>query len=826
MEFEMKKFIFVVIFLAVCFGLNAQTATAPSSGDGTSGSPYQIGSLNNLYWIAIDETRWDKYYIQTDDIDASATSSWSGGEGWTPIGYQVDFGDEDNRPFTGSYDGDGYTISDLFINIPADSSVGLFGMTQGASIFDLTLDNVDITGFRGVGGLVGWNMGSTVVNCSVSGDVSGDSFVGGAIGTNFSGTIKICSFNGDVTSDNEYCAGIAGLNYSSGVIDSSYSLGTINGAGYVGGIVGFNYSSQVNHSFSHSLISGNNHVGGLVGCNDTICVISNCYASGSVSGNSYLGGLTGYNHSTADIEYSYSTGQVSNGFLVGGLVGDNDNDPGDITASFWDTELSGQSSSDGGTGKTTTQMQTQSTYTGQSWDFTDIWAMSASYNNKMPYLQWQTFAPEPSCATYKVEDTTSTTAIIYCSIVNLGSTNPSQHGVCWSESSGPTTEDSKTMEGEASSAGTFTSKISDMSANTTYYVRAYAHNASGTAYGNEISFTSLDPTTVTFTNGSSFSASPSTDAGDQALGRFYLTTDLPGAVLQGASIKLNGTRTGLSNFKLWESENDAFNSDVDLQIGSTVESDPGDGASVSFSGFDAIIPEIGSYYFLTADLASGATGGVQGFIVENASLTLNGGNLDGTISNAPLSGSEVPLPVELSSFVAQVTQGNVQLSWTTESETENSHFLVYRDGEVIATVEGAGTTSETHSYSYTDALVEPGVHEYALADVTYGGEVVMHESVEVEVETEIMEADFVLNKAYPNPFNPTTVISMHYAVGSNAVLNIYNTQGVLVDQLVNGFVEAGTYDITWDASDMPSGVYIVKMIAGNVMQSQKIVLMK
>ena len=826
MEIEMKNFIYLMFLLAFILSLNAQTATAPSSGDGSLGTPYQIGSLNNLYWIASDTSRWNKHYIQTDDIDASATASWPGGEGWTPIGYQIDFGNEDNCPFSGTYNGDGYTISDLFINTPADSSVGLFGMAQGATIYDLTLDNVDITGYRGVAGLVGWNMGTTVINCTVSGDLSGDAYLGGVVGVNYAGTVKICSFNGNISCENEHCAGIAGLNYASALVDSSYSLGTIDGGEYVGGIVGFNFESQVNNSFTHCLISGNGHLGGLVGCNDENSIISNCYSTGSVNGSSYLGGLTGFNHSTADIEYSYSTGYVSNGYLVGGLIGDDDNEPGDVTASLWDTELSTKDSSDGGTGKTTTQMQTQSTYTDLSWDFADIWAMSTSYNNKMPYLQWQTFAPEPACATYSVDDTTSTTAIVMCSIVNIGSTNPTQHGVCWSESSGPTTEDSKTLEGGASVAGTYTSKITGMTANTTYYVRAYAQNGSGTSYGNEINFTSLDPTTVSFSDGSGFSPNPSTDAEDQAMGRFMLTTDEPGAALQGVNIKLNGTRTGISNFKLWESENDAFDNAIDLQLGATVVADPGEGASLTFSNFYCEFPEIGSYFFLTADVASGATGGVQAVIVQNSSLTINGGNLSGSISNAALSGSEVPLPVILSSYTAEAIQGKVELAWITESETENSHFLVYRDGEVIAQVEGAGTTSETNEYAYTDVSVVPGVHEYAIADVTFGGVEALHDAVTVEVGATVAEASFVLNKAYPNPFNPRVVLSMEYGAGSNSVVNIYSTQGVLVDQLINGFVEAGHHEVIWDASNMPSGVYIVKAHAGDVMQSRKIVLMK
>ena len=189
-------------------------------------------------------------------------------------------------------------------------------------------------------------------------------------------------------------------------------------------------------------------------------------------------------------------------------------------------------------------------------------------------------------------------------------------------------------------------------------------------------------------------------------------------------------------------------------------------------------------------------------------------------------GPEAPAPVTLASFTAEVVKGKVELCWVTESETENSHFLVYRDDEVIGRVDGNGTTSEQHSYTFLDTQVSGGMHSYAIADVTYGGVEELHDAVTVEVGAEIAEADFVLNNAYPNPFNPRVTLRLEYGVGSNTVLSIYNTQGVLVDQLINGFVEAGHHDVVWDASNMTSGVYIVKAHAGDVMQSQKIVLMK
>ena len=189
---------------------------------------------------------------------------------------------------------------------------------------------------------------------------------------------------------------------------------------------------------------------------------------------------------------------------------------------------------------------------------------------------------------------------------------------------------------------------------------------------------------------------------------------------------------------------------------------------------------------------------------------------------------EGALPISLASFTAAALNGVVSVTWVTESESENSHFLVYRDGEVIGRVAGAGTTTEPQSYTFVDKTAVPGVHAYAISDVTFGGEEVLHAAVAVELPSlpQGFGEHFALGAAYPNPFNPRTVIGLQYATGSNTVITIYNTQGVLVEELINGYLEAGNYDLAWDATGMPSGVYIVHMLAGDVMRSQKIVLMK
>lgn len=106
------------------------------------------------------------------------------------------------------------------------------------------------------------------------------------------------------------------------------------------------------------------------------------------------------------------------------------------------------------------------------------------------------------------------------------------------------------------------------------------------------------------------------------------------------------------------------------------------------------------------------------------------------------------------------------------------------------------------------------------------GNVISLPEPEVDIAELALPEKSALLPAYPNPFNPKTVITMNYAVGSNSMINIYNVQGKLVDRLIDGYMEAGKYELIWDASDMPSGVYIVRMEAGDFIATQKLVLMK
>jgi len=184
--------------------------------------------------------------------------------------------------------------------------------------------------------------------------------------------------NVDVNAVTGTCVGgLVGANY--GMITNCYSTGRVAGRYHVGGLVGANWSSdraRITNCYSTGSVSGWYNVGGLVG--DNVSTITNCYSSGSITEVLWgVGGLVG-NNDFGSITHCYSTGSVTGGVLLGGLVGVLKG--GQVVASFWDTQTSGQPTSAGGTPKTTAEMKTKSTFTDAGWDFVNIWDICEGTN--------------------------------------------------------------------------------------------------------------------------------------------------------------------------------------------------------------------------------------------------------------------------------------------------------------------------------------------------------------------------------------------------------------------------------------------------------------
>lgn len=187
------------------------------------------------------------------------------------------------------------------------------------------------------------------------------------------------------------------------------------------------------------------------------------------------------------------------------------------------------------------------------------------------------------------------------------------------------------------------------------------------------------------------------------------------------------------------------------------------------------------------------------------------------------------VPVELTSFVANVTAaGQVELNWTTATELNNLGFQVERkavNGDFLAIgyVQGNGTTTERKEYSFTDRNVEPGKYVYRLKQMDFDGKYEYSPEIEVDVHPPLQ---FTLEQNYPNPFNPSTKIKFGLAENTNVKVAVYNLLGELVATLVNNQLSAGFYEVEFNATSLPSGMYIYSIETPVFKESKKMMLMK
>jgi hypothetical protein len=370
------------VYTGYDFGNTDQPVTKYGGGNGTAGNPYQIWTADQMNEIGLNTGDWASHFILMDDISMA-------GRAYNIIGTEY----EEALAFQGVFDGNGRTISNVSYTVFQNDTfrIGLFGSVRGenAEIRNLTLYNPQINAnFSGsVGALVGGLYRGTVSNCHViGGHVSAYYDVGGLVGRSSShqtspalgGTVEYCSSSADV--------------------EGHYSISNFTN---VGGLVGSN-SGIIRYSFATGDVTGHISVGGLVGYLGQSAyspLIYDCYATGIVQGDDQVGGLIGYNNHS-DIKNCYSTGQVSGDYLVGGLCGENHEHlgfVGDIEDCFWDTETSNQSTSDGGSGRNTLDMQDGSTFLNAGWDFVgetengtdDVWKICPG-GTDYPRLSWET----------------------------------------------------------------------------------------------------------------------------------------------------------------------------------------------------------------------------------------------------------------------------------------------------------------------------------------------------------------------------------------------------------------------------------------------------
>lgn len=253
-----------------------------------------------------------KTFTLTNDIDISGK--------WTPVG-------QEGNLFNGTFDGNNHTISNITVTVTADNKVGFFGFVdRDASIKNLKLNNVNVSGCAGVGGLVGEAAGfpyardgKNIINCTVTGSVSGNECVGGLVGDNSCHPILNCNVNVTV-SGNEYVGGLVGLNGEK--ISDCKVEGSIKGDIHVGGATGYNAGGCNKNITVAASVIGKRWVGGITGVCGDFGDVYFCTVTGSVSGEKFVGGIIGVNDG-----YGHSctvTGSVTGKEKVGTFVGFND----------------------------------------------------------------------------------------------------------------------------------------------------------------------------------------------------------------------------------------------------------------------------------------------------------------------------------------------------------------------------------------------------------------------------------------------------------------------------------------------------------------------
>jgi hypothetical protein len=324
--------------IAFLFSLSAHAATY-GGGTGDPNDPYQIWTPEQMNTIGANSADWGKCFILMADIDMSA---------YTGTAYNIIGNSTTN--FTGTFDGNGYAISNLtYTTTTAVNYVGLFGYTNSATVRNLGIVNANIsTGGSYAGGLVGFQSSGAITNCYSTGTISSSSTsssanAGGLVGFQSNGNITTCYSTGTVSCSSTSSASAGGLVGSGGTITNCYSTASVNS--------------------SATSITSISYAGGIVG----LGTITNCYSTGAVtasgSGTTYIGGLVGR----------------------GGGVN-----------SFWDTQTSGVAASAGGTGRTTAQMKQAANYIGWNSPTQTNWTIDDG--NDYPRLAWQNQTGTPLSA--------------------------------------------------------------------------------------------------------------------------------------------------------------------------------------------------------------------------------------------------------------------------------------------------------------------------------------------------------------------------------------------------------------------------------------------
>ncbi len=336
---------------------------------------------------------------------------------------------------------------------------GLIAFNQGGHV-NASYATGNVSGTESVGGLVGYskagiNNDGLIENAYSDGNVEGTTRVGGLVGFMETTSIADSHSKADVTGHGDKVGGFAGE--SSGQMEKCFAHGNVLNTetsttwGYTGGFIGLMTGGSIVESYSSGDVAGADRLGGFAGQLDSGTTVERCYASGNVDAGGYIGGFAGVNYpdlydcyatghvqgtdnsviggfigeSYGALHNCYSTGRVSvsgSSSTIGGLVG-RDNGATYMNC-FYDNQTSGQTTSDGGTGKNLTDMMTNTTFMDSGWDFNTTWWMVSGQTRPFLQMEWSSeILADHQVQLMEMNFTTDYT--LECDIDMSGTTNPS-----------------------------------------------------------------------------------------------------------------------------------------------------------------------------------------------------------------------------------------------------------------------------------------------------------------------------------------------------------------------------------------------------------------
>lgn len=878
----MKRFFILSVLLFFALYAYSQSAIAPSLGDGSTGNPYQIATWQNLYWLSQNSTQWDQHYIQTADIYMPENIvTWDNGKGWTPIGSFA-------TSFTGTYNGDNFLISNIHINRPDESRLGLFGAISAVNgdkkLSNIRLFNVVITGRYILGGLIGYFGGNGYLEeCSV---------------------IEV-----DIT--------------GTGVDE--------NAIVQIGGLAGYLDASSASRSFATGYIYNNSgrRIGGFVGdFYSNGRSIEDCYSDVRVIGGDFsneIGGFIG-SISGGTVRRCYSVGYVyasPSATKKGGFSGERVG--GYSQFNFWDKDTSQMATNPSVSvnGRTTTQMKTLTNYTMEGWTFNESnWKILEGV--EYPFLRGLPVSEAPTLVAgkyeidtagklYWISEDTGRWGLNYLQTANIDLTVTRDwfDGRGWRRIGYYASESDISPFTGSYDGGGF--KLIGLTLNRFTNTQGFFGMLGDTAVISNVGIVSANingaavvGALVGWNNGATISNCYSSGRvtayslaggliGDNRgnVNNCYSRAIVKGFDIVGGFVGYNASRTISRSF----SSGDVFGTN---QTGGFLgRNDDGGGVENSYSlsnvtRLSGDMTSLGGFTSTPENIFSSYSTGwvkdIDGLVIPgngfgsnfyeiqvqncywDTETSLTTTSYGGTGRSTANMKSEVfvdwdwittwerigynyprlrtnpdeTLPVTLSSFTAiSLASNTVSIMWTTESESNllGYHILRNTSPDLQSSVRinreiiNAYNQSETSSYSFTDLETENNtVYYYWLFTAEMDGSSEYFGPVSIKTneyftDTLIMPMTTRLYGAYPNPFNPSTNISFDITEKSNVCIVIFNSKGQKIKTLINSELSPGRHNLVWNGKNdenkpVSTGVYFYKMIAQDYEKINSMLLLK